>query len=61
MEDKPQSKIKEALRNKLINKNNSINSNKSSNIKDNKLKQSFTKRNKIRTDSIGKRAQNRGD
>ena len=61
MEDKQQSKIREALNKKLENKKNNINSKSSLNNNDNKLKQSFTKRNKIRTDSLGKRAQNRGD
>jgi hypothetical protein len=58
MEDKPQSKLKEALNKKLkdnLNKKNHIINN------DNKVKQSFSKRNKIRTDSLGKRTQNRGN
>lgn len=55
MEEKPQSKIKEALKNKLEKK---FNTNLS---KDNKVNQSFNKRNKIRVDSLGKRTQNRGN
>lgn len=61
MEDKPQSKIREALNKKLESKKNNVNSKDKNINKDNKIKQSFAKRNKIRTDSLGKRAQNRGD
>lgn len=56
MEEKPQSKLKEALNNKL--KSNFI---KGKNNNDTKLKQSFNKRNKVRVDSLGKRTQNRGN
>lgn len=58
MEDKPQSKLKEALNKKL--KENLMKNNRKVN-NDPKLKSSFSKRNKIRVDSLGKRAQNRGD
>lgn len=53
MEDKPKSKLNEALQNKL-------NKKFSNNSKQPKLNQSFNKRNKIKVDSLGKRAQNRG-
>lgn len=58
MEDKPKSKLQEALQNKLKNKNNKfVNKGKSNN----KLEQSFSKKNKIHIDNVGKRPQNRGD
>ena len=54
MEEKPQNKLKEALNKKL--KSSFPKGNKN----DTKLKQSFTKQNKVRVDSLGKRTQNRG-
>lgn len=60
MEENKKSKLQEALKNKL-NKKNKSNKNITNQNNTNKLKESFTKRNKIHLDNLGKRPQNRGD
>jgi len=58
MEEKPKSKLQEALKNKLNQKKNNFNNKVKTN---NKLDQNFKKSNKIHIDNVGKRPQNRGD
>ncbi len=58
MEEKPISKLQEALQNKLKAKKTTY---KNVNKTNSKLDKSFNKKNKIHIDNLGKRPQNRGD